>query len=339
MKDEISTILPERAAFQILARAPLSFVVTNPRVQENPIIYVNEGFTKATGYTRAQSVGRNCKFLQGSGTDPRASKKIRRALDEHREVMIDILNYRADGAPFWNRLMIEPLFDENDRLEYFVGVQKPLGEDPFREDDQRLEERMREVHHRVKNHLSMVVSMIRLQSRAGASDRARDNLAQRIESLGILYDELSRREGENRYAIELGAYFGRLVRAMSQLEGSDTIDLHLDVESLTVPMEAAVSLGMILCEAVGNAMIHAFAGRNSGRVDVSLREDADMGFTVRVADDGTGLPQGHDAMPDSGLGRRIIEQLAGSLGADLSVSSNSGGTVLTLIVPRQVRGI
>jgi PAS domain S-box-containing protein len=83
-------------------------------------------FEAQTGYPPEEALGRNCRFLQGPGTDPNAIQAIRDALAAETEITIDILNYRKDGTEFWNRLRIRPLFDEKGKLKYFAGAQNPI---------------------------------------------------------------------------------------------------------------------------------------------------------------------------------------------------------------------
>ena len=105
----------------------MSVVFTDPGLPDNPMIYVSEEFARQTGYSVEESLGRNCRFLQGPETDPNAVEAIRRALKARTRFMIDILNYRKDGSSFVNRLRIRPLFDEEGRLLYYVGAQNPVG--------------------------------------------------------------------------------------------------------------------------------------------------------------------------------------------------------------------
>ncbi len=93
---------------------------------------VSEEFEAQTGYPPEEVLGRNCRFLQGPETDPAAVAAIRQALAAESEITVDILNYRKDGTPFWNRLRIRPLFDERGKLGYFVGAQNPIGADDVR---------------------------------------------------------------------------------------------------------------------------------------------------------------------------------------------------------------
>jgi PAS domain S-box-containing protein len=93
---------------------------------DQPLIYVNKGFELLTGYAADNVLGTNCRFLQGKDTDPRTVAEIRRAVEDGRECVVEILNYRKDGRPFWNRLSITPIMDDKGTLTHFVGVQSDI---------------------------------------------------------------------------------------------------------------------------------------------------------------------------------------------------------------------
>ena len=103
--------------------AEMSVVFTDPSLPDNPMIFVSEQFTAQTGYTAAEAVGRNCRFLQGPETSPHAIAAIREALAAKTRFTIDILNYRKDGTAFLNRLRIR---DERGEVIFYAGVQNPV---------------------------------------------------------------------------------------------------------------------------------------------------------------------------------------------------------------------
>jgi PAS domain S-box-containing protein len=109
-----------------MTRMPM--VVTNPRQHDNPIVFANGAFFDLTGYARADVLGKNCRFLQGPQTDPRTVDEVRRALKEQRAVAVDMVNYRADGTPFWNALFIGPIFDQDGTLLYYFASQMDITE-------------------------------------------------------------------------------------------------------------------------------------------------------------------------------------------------------------------
>jgi PAS domain S-box-containing protein len=103
-------------------------IITDPHQPGHPIIYVNAAFEALTGYPAAEVLGRNCRFLQGRDSDPAAVDEIRTAIRDARPVETDVLNYRKDGTPFWNRLSVSPIFDRDGALTHFVGFQADVTE-------------------------------------------------------------------------------------------------------------------------------------------------------------------------------------------------------------------
>jgi PAS domain S-box-containing protein len=101
----------------------MPMIVTNPRLPDNPVIFVNNSFCRLTGYAREEILGRNCRFLQGPQTDPATVARIRHAVAEARSLEIDIRNHRRDGEPFWNRLLMAPVRDADGELAYFFASQ------------------------------------------------------------------------------------------------------------------------------------------------------------------------------------------------------------------------
>lgn len=144
-----------------LQKSQQSFVITDPSLQDNPIVYASEGFLYITGYSRDEVLGRNCRFLQGTDTCPLKVKKVKNALSNAEDVSVCLLNYTADGTPFWNQLFIAALRDANNNIVNFVGVickvaspspddpeagEKLPGEDDISEDDADLSRTNEAIH-------------------------------------------------------------------------------------------------------------------------------------------------------------------------------------------------
>src|SRR5947209_5898239 len=118
MAAEATLRLRDRA----IAETSNGILITDPHQRDNPIIYVNPAFERITGYRMDEVLGRNCRFLQGSDTDPATVAVMRQALAEQRDCQVVIRNYRKDGATFWNELTISPVHDGSGGVTHFVGV-------------------------------------------------------------------------------------------------------------------------------------------------------------------------------------------------------------------------
>jgi len=119
----------DRNVGESVAASPLAMVVTNPNRPDNPIEIANAAFCRLTGYAEREILGRNCRFLAGEETEPTVRQQVRNAVQGQRPVLVDILNYKRDGTPFRNGVMIAPLFDGDGKLSYFLGSQVDLATD------------------------------------------------------------------------------------------------------------------------------------------------------------------------------------------------------------------
>lgn len=106
-----------------LERIEKNFVITDPRLPDNPIIFASDSFLELTEYSREEILGRNCRFLQGPETDPATVRKIRDAIDNQTEVTVQLINYTKSGKKFWNVFHLQPMRDQKGEVQYFIGVQ------------------------------------------------------------------------------------------------------------------------------------------------------------------------------------------------------------------------
>lgn len=114
---------PDFSFIKALQTAQQNFVVTDPSLPDNPIVYASQGFLNLTGYSLDQILGRNCRFLQGPETDPKTVERIRNAIEQGDDLSVCLLNYRVDGSTFWNQFFIAALRDAAGNITNFVGVQ------------------------------------------------------------------------------------------------------------------------------------------------------------------------------------------------------------------------
>lgn len=111
---------------ELISNSKVAAVVSDPRQKDNPIVACNQAFIDLTGYSRAEIVGRNCRFLRGERTEPEQTAMLREAVAGNRPVMVELINYKKDGTAFRNAVMIAPLFDAAGDISYFLGSQMAI---------------------------------------------------------------------------------------------------------------------------------------------------------------------------------------------------------------------
>lgn len=124
---------PDYRLMQSLVTSQQNFVLSDPSLPDNPIVYASDGFCKMTGYKRHEVLGRNCRFLQGPLTDQAAVDIIRQGIVEGRDISVCLLNYKADGVPFWNQFFLAALRDADGQIVNYVGVQCEVNNIPVNE--------------------------------------------------------------------------------------------------------------------------------------------------------------------------------------------------------------
>ena len=128
-----------QALIASIERTPIATVVTDPRLPDNPIVAANAAFRRLTGYGEEEIVGRNCRFLAGPGTEAAGQALLRDAIARGRPALTELTNYRKDGSPFRNAVMIAPLLADDGDVVLFVGSQMEVAHpsDARRADAQR----------------------------------------------------------------------------------------------------------------------------------------------------------------------------------------------------------
>lgn len=327
--DKPVTGMDENEAIAAFSRSSIAMVLTNPRLEDNPIIYVNRAFEKLTGYAAAAAIGRNCRFLQGEETEESQVDRIREAIDRHEDIALTLRNVRADGSTFRNAVVISPIRDDDGEVIYFLGIQREIGDEDS--DIQEVERLLTEIQHRVKNHLAMIVSMIRMQARSDSADGDFEAVSRRVETLQLLYEEMNAAQRSNTDTIDLGAYLARVGNAVAHLDGRPGVRVNIDTEPLEADTSKAVNVGLIVSELLTNALVHGFEGRDQGLVELRTTRTSQNGIRIIVADDGVGMRE--DA--EKGLGSSILNGLVSAVDARLEYMQSEVGTTAVLDIPKR----
>lgn len=121
-----ATSLLEKADYRLMAAihaAQRSFVISDPSLPDNPIIFASKGFLDLTGYRLDEVLGRNCRFLQGPKTDQHQVDLLRKGIQDGVDTAVCLLNYKRNGTPFYNQIFVAALRDVNYKIINYVGVQ------------------------------------------------------------------------------------------------------------------------------------------------------------------------------------------------------------------------
>jgi PAS domain S-box-containing protein len=297
----------------------------------------NDGAARLTGYAAREILGKSIAILREAKNVTLVEASLAEARQTGRFVE-EAWRLRKDGVRFWADVAITPLFDSAGKLEGYAKVVRDFT--TRREQDEALRQSLRErevllqeVHHRVKNNLQVISSLINMQVRRlepGPTRDALDECKQRVLAIALIHEKLYQTKD---YAhVPFTEYVRSLASQVMHVGGqSPHIALELEIEDVPLGVDRAIPCGLILNELISNALKHAFHDRKRGRIRVELAR-FERNLRLTVADDGVGLPTGFDARRSTSMGLQLVHTLARQLEADLIVKSD-GGASFQLIFP------
>lgn len=324
---------PFAAAFKA-TRMPM--IVTDPRQDDNPIIFCNKAFCDLTGYTTQELIGQNCRLLQGPETDPAAVQKIRDSISKEESLSVDILNYRKDRSTFWNALFLSPVRDEHGETIYFFASQLDFTNIKSKEAElasarhmaeREVEEKTRdltkaldakttlvhEVDHRVKNNLLTIASIVKLQARLAQDETVKRTLRSvlnRVEALSTVQRKLFTADDIGRF--DVADFANDLVTDLVGALKRDDIVVTTDLHPVLVPAVKASPLALIVNELVGDAVRRGLSD-GGGEIHLEVRRPNGH-FIIRVADTVTPAQVDED---EAAFSKLMLETCARQLNAKI----------------------
>jgi PAS domain S-box-containing protein len=250
---------------------------------------------------------------------------------------------RKDGSRFWISTTARAVRDEGGECLYYEGMSlditnRKILEDRVREDIREKNVLLKEIHHRVKNNLQIIVSLLNLQS-AKIKDRkvlaSFEEVRHRVYSMALLHEKLYK--SENFADVPFKDYLSTLCRDLvSAFGASGRIQMDFDLEVIDISIDTAVPCGLIVNELITNAIKHAFPKGRKGRIAVGFRRKDGKFAELKVADDGIGLPAEFNAAKAESLGLKIIHILTDQISGKLHVRSGKGAA-FRLVFPIRER--
>ncbi len=285
------------------------------------IVDVNGNACRMLGYGRDELIGTSVKNIDSEKDRARIPELIEKVKKEG-TIAITMTHYRKDGTPVPVSVSGRAVTGGTGGLFYaFARDITDLKEkeamlvDSLREKEVLL----KEVHHRVKNNLQVISSIVYLKSfvmEGKDVDEILQDIQGRIKSISLIHEMLYR--SENFASVEFDEYINILVREIYQGHaGRITVRFHIDLEEVALDLERAIPCALVIYELVLNAVKHAFPGMDEGRVSITGSRGVETGFRIEVADNGVGLPENVDLDDTGTLGlelvHTLIEQLDGSV--------------------------
>lgn len=309
-----------------LEAAPDAIVVVD---SAGRIVIVNQLTERLFGYSRGELLGKSVEFLvperyRAHHHEFRADyfhEPRTRPMGEGRE----LAGRRKDGSEFPVEISLSPLDTDQGTLVISIirdTTQRRLVEARLRASLQEKEVLLKEIHHRVKNNLQIVSSMLNLQIDRVVDPEALELFKEsqtRVRSIALFHEKLYQSRDLTR--VDIAEYLRGLATDLFATYGvnQDEIALELRTEDVPIGVDAAISCGLIVNELVSNALKHAFPPGRRGTVRVALRRD-DGEVALEVADDGVGMPRDLDFPNPSTLGLELVciltEQVRGSIALD-----------------------
>lgn len=304
---------------QAMAQTRMAVCLADPNQPDYPIVFVNRAFRELTGYDEQDVMGRNCRLLQGPETDRAQVARLRDAILAEDVIVVELLNYRKDGTPFWNALHIGPIYHADGRLRYIFGSQWDVTEvHAARADEAHARMMEREISHRMKNMFSVITSIVSMTGTLDGVPRTASKINDRIRALGRAHEatlDSSSRGGPvdptPLFREILLPYMPRGVDSVT-FEGG-AVDLDSNVVTL---------LALIIHEMAANATRHGALSEPAGEVSLEWHADTCAEGNPRLAlswrETGGPRLEGPPDVTHVGLGllHRLVQAAGGELEQD-----------------------
>ncbi|WP_440110986.1 ATP-binding protein [Paenibacillus sp. QZ-Y1] len=333
----------------IISKIKSSVTVVDATLPEFPLMYVNEHFTQLTGYSKEESVGQNCRFLQGPDTDSKTIQQIRYALKTQQSIKIEILNYTKSGQKFWNELNFDPIFNESGECLFFVGIQYDISERKYAEQQLHMAVSLAEMNsrgqlefigkmnHELRTPLNGIMGMIELVSMGDNSDEQKEYLELARQSgealLSIINNSLDMAKlGRGKMVVEQIEFqplklVQQIIKTHEPAAHNKQIRLlcHADLNIPDVLTGDPLRLRQVLDNLLSNAIKFTIQGEVQLQMDVKERFGDTVTIVFTIRDTGIGIPKS-----------QINHLFEAFMQTDVSHARKFGGTGLGLTICKEL---
>lgn len=316
----------------IVETAPSILMISDARGNN---VYVSPNCEEIIGYTQEELQGGLIWWVHEDDT-PRAKELFDRSFRDG--LGFKDFEYKAvkkNGDLWYASSSWEPLKNDDGKFKGLIIqtidiTEHKRAEDQLKASLKEKEVLLREIHHRVKNNLQVVSSLLNMQARAVKDKEVKAILSEsrnRINAMALVHSQLY--EGEDLSAINMKGFMDKLLVQLLQIHSVPETKISPVVHAFdcSLPISIAVPVGLIANELLTNAFKHAFVNRREGKIEVSLKASERGNIGLAISDDGVGLPEGFDVNASKTVGLRVVKILAEKqLDGKLEVLSDKGTT-------------
>jgi len=306
--------------------------------------YVSPSVKNSLGYEPEDMLGKSAFELLHPDDLETVKAAFMRSISTNSPERVEHRYIHADGHYIWLETVGNILSDENKQINGAVfGIRditdRKRAENKLKSSLEEKEVLLREIHHRVKNNLQVISSLLSLQSRYIKDDETLELFKEsqnRVKSMTLVHEKLY--QSEDLARIDFESYIKKLTEHLFHSYGVDinNVFLEINVDQLSLDVNTAIPCGLIINELVTNSMKHAFPEGKNGKIGVNLHLDGDK-LLLTVYDDGIGFPENLDFRKTKSLGLRLVSTLTEQLGGNIELYREKG-TRFNIIFPYNMNG-
>ena len=309
-------------------QSPTSIVITN---KEGNVEYANPKFTEITGYSIDEIAGKNQRILKTDYYTKEQYSDLWATINKGNVWHGKLRNRKKNGEYYWVYASISPIKDEAGEITHFLAIKEDITElvsvnDSLKTSLKEKETLLKEIHHRVKNNLQVISSLLSLQTDYIEDVHTRelfDESTHRIKTMALIHERLYQSENlaqidYSEYITDLTNYLLRTYRNKAQL-----VQLNLQLDKIYLPVDYAIPCGLIINELVSNALKYAIVDNKQINLDISFLVDGTL-CILTVADDGAGIPANIELGNTVSLGLQLVYDLACQLEGEIKLEREKG---------------
>jgi PAS domain S-box-containing protein len=301
--------------------------------------WVNTGYTKLTGFTLDEVRFHKGSHLSDLSTNSYVLEHLDDCIKERQSFIYESEVAHKDGQNRWASSTLTPILNENGQLKNIVVIDTDITLRKKMEEQVRaaLEEKgvlLREIHHRVKNNLQIIISLFNLQTSYVQDQNAYKALKEgqdRIKSMALIHERFYQTDGMSK--IDFDDYIKRLADNLFQSFkiNRDKVTLKINAEKISLDIDTAVPCGLIINEIVSNSLKHAFKDGREGLIEINLVKSAEDRYNLIISDNGIGMPEGFLVESSESLGIQLIQALTDQLEGTMKLETKPNEGVKFII--------